>query len=147
MSIRASLKLLIRQLSAILLTVVLLWAFSTILVIDKVLVPYPRITVSDLITLGISLLLAAMLIQLVSPLSVLYSAYFSKHSVIIAAITQKLLYLAALAVVYLGAKALLLRILKLSLDPRTSSIVYDAVFLVIGIFLVYDVIKDVTEAL
>lgn len=145
MTDREAVKSLIRIISAIVIATVITWIFARVYVIDIEILHTPSITASQAITLILSFVLVGLILELQPPLNLIYKESLGEKSVIAGQITQQLLRIVCLATLYIFIKPIAINILILGLPQHTSNIIYDAIFIVIILLIVYNIIKILTR--
>ncbi len=146
MSVKEGSKLLVRQISAIVITFILLWVFMKVYRIDGIIIPLLGITISDVIVVLLALIMAGLIKGLGRPLSMIYEESLPERSEVISDVTGHILNLVNLAVLYIYLRTILVRALGLYIGGVVGpEIIYDVVFLIIGLLIVYSIIKILTR--
>ena len=138
-------KMLIRDIAALLLLLILYWAFSSLYSFPQVLSARPFITLGDVIRAILVLVAIFILYALMDPLTMLYSATFRRRYRLAVSITSKLITIAVLAVAYFGFKSILVNVLCLLTARSTAAKIYDVAFLIAVVLVVYGIIKELTK--
>ena len=133
----------IRVVSALVILLVLLWLFSTSLFIPIRI--YREIYLGNIIVAVIAFIFALKAEELASPLSSEVSLRFRLNSQKIGGTLKWGLRLISLAVLYVGLHGVLFQILTWYFEHSVSSTIYNAVFVVTGSVMVYQVIKAITS--
>uniref|UniRef100_A0A7C1CFL8 Uncharacterized protein n=1 Tax=Thermofilum adornatum TaxID=1365176 RepID=A0A7C1CFL8_9CREN len=133
----------IRVVSALVILLVLLWLFSTSLFIPIRI--YREIYLGNIIVAVIAFIFALKAEELASPLSSEVSLRFRLNSQKIGGTLKWGLRLISLAVLYVGLHGVLFQILTWYFEHSVSSTIYNAVFVVTGSVIVYQVIKAITS--
>jgi len=146
MSAREGSKLLVRQISAIIITFILLWLFMKVYVIKSIVIPLLGITVSDVIVVLLALIMAVLVKGLGKPLSMIYEESLPERAEVVSDITDHILNLVDLSVLYIYLKNILVRILGIYIGQTVNpEIIYDVIFLIVGLLMVYSIIKILTK--
>jgi hypothetical protein len=145
-SVKEGSKLLVRQISAIVITFILLWVFMKIYRIDSIVIPLLGITVSDVVIVILALIMAGLVRGLEKPLSMIYEESIPERAEIVSDVTGHILNLVDLAVLYIYLRSVLVRALGLYIGGVVSpEIIYDVIFLIVGLLIVYGIIKILTR--
>jgi len=145
-SVKEGSKLLVRQISAIVITFVLLWLFMRVYIIDSILIPLLGITVSDVIVVLLALIMAGLIKGLGRPLSMIYEESLPERAQVVSDITDHILNLVDLSVLYIYLRNMLVRILEIYIGQAANpEIIYDVIFLIVGLLMVYSIIKILTR--
>ncbi|RLG39496.1 MAG: hypothetical protein DRO05_08645 [Thermoproteota archaeon] len=146
MSAKEGSKLLVRQISAIIITFILLWVFMRVYRIDSIVIPLLGITVSDVIVVLLALIMAGLIKGLGKPLSMIYEESIPERAYVVSDVTGHMLNLVDLAVLYIYLRGVLLKVLGLYIGKVVNpEIIYDVVFLIVGLLIVYSIIKILTR--
>jgi membrane protease YdiL (CAAX protease family) len=133
----------IRVVSALVIILLLLWLFSTSLFIPIRI--YREIYLGNIIVAVIAFIFALKAEELASPLSNEVSLRFKLNSQKIGGTLKWGLRLISLAVLYVGLHGVLFQILTWYFEHSVSSTIYNAVFVVTGSVIVYQVVKAITS--
>ncbi|WP_288007149.1 hypothetical protein [Thermofilum sp.] len=133
----------IRVVSALVILLLLLWLFSTSLFIPISI--YREIYLGNIIVAVIAFIFALKAEELASPLSNEVSLRFRLNSQKIGGSLKWGLRLISLAVLYVGLHGVFFQILTWYFDHNVSSTIYNAVFVVTGSVIVYQVVKAITS--
>jgi hypothetical protein len=133
----------IRVVSALVILLLLLWLFSTSLFIPIRI--YREIYLGNIIVAVIAFIFALKAEELARPLSNEVSLRFRLNSQKIGGTLKWGLRLISLAVLYVGLHGVFFQISTLYFDHNVSSTIYNAVFVVTGSVIVYQVVKAITS--
>lgn len=146
MSVKEGSKLLVRQISAIVITFILLWVFMKVYVISTILIPLLGVTVSDVIVVLLAIIMAGLIKGLGRPLSMIYEESIPEKVELVSDITGHILNLVDLSVLYIYLRNILVRALGIYIGQIVNpGIIYDVVFLIVGLLIVYSIIKILTR--
>ncbi len=146
MSVKEGSKLLVRQISAIVITFILLWVFMKVYVISTIVIPLLGVTVSDVIVVLLALIMAGLIKGLGRPLSMIYEESIPEKAELVSDITGHILNLVDLSVLYIYLRNILVRALGIYIGQTVNpGIIYDVVFLIVGLLIVYSIIKILTR--
>lgn len=138
-------KLLVRQIAAIVIAFIILWVISRVLVVEEVILRRPvEIRVVDIAKLLMALVVAGLIKGLGGPLSEMYYEAMPSKAEAISGVTDNILSIVALAILYVFLRELAVTALRLILPAHTANVVYDLVFIIIGLLLVYGIVKAAT---
>jgi len=145
-SVKEGSKLLVRQISAIVITFILLWVFMKVYVISTILIPLLGVTVSDVIVVLLAIIMAGLIKGLGRPLSMIYEESIPEKVELVSDITGHILNLVDLSVLYIYLRNILVRALGIYIGQIVNpGIIYDVVFLIVGLLIVYSIIKILTR--
>ncbi|HIE24326.1 MAG TPA: hypothetical protein EYP68_08885 [Candidatus Korarchaeota archaeon] len=146
MSVKEGSKLLVRQISAIVITFILLWVFMKVYVISTILIPLLGVTVSDVIVVLLAIIMAGLIKGLGRPLSMIYEESIPEKVELVSDITGHILNLVDLSVLYIYLRNILVRALGIYIGQIVNpGIIYDVVFLIVGLLIIYSIIKILTR--
>ncbi len=146
MAVKEGSKLLVRQISAIVISFILLWLFIKVYRIDIVAIPLLKITISDVIVLLLALIMIGLIKGLAKPLSMIYEESIPEKAEVVSDVTGNLLNLACLSVLYIYLKGVILSVLEHYVGGVVNpDMIYDVVFLILGLLMVYGIIKILTR--
>ncbi|RLG50024.1 MAG: hypothetical protein DRN96_08660 [Thermoproteota archaeon] len=138
-------KLLVRQIAAIVIAFIILWVVSRVLVIEEVVLREPvQVRVVDLAKLLMALIVAGLIKGLGGPLSEIYHEAAPSKAEAISGVTDNILNIVALAILYMFLRELAVAVLQLFLPARTANVAYDLVFIIAGLLIVYSIVKAAT---
>ncbi len=152
MSIKEGSKLLVRQISAIVITTILIWIFARIYKIE-----YPLITsledvwISDVIVVLLALIMAVLIKGLSKPMSMIYEESLPGKVEVVSEVTGHVLDLVNLAVLYIFLRKIVESVLDLYIRKivpelgQLPGIIYDVAFIIAGLLIVYSIIKILTR--
>jgi len=135
--------LVIRIVSALVILFILLWLFSTSLFLP--IRVYDEIYVGNIIVTLIALAFVVKVERLASPLSNEISLKFRLSSQKVGASLKWGLRLVSLAILYVALQGIFFKLLRTYFEQDVLSIIYNAVFVVVGSNIVYQVIKALTS--
>ena len=146
MSARSGAKQLVRQISAIVIAFILWWILRVVFydqLSGVVLVSKPHITLPDGLAVLLAVVIAGLVKGLRGPLESIYKESIPSKA---RTVTRSLLDLVTLAILYVALRSPVVEILKLY--PQVASVanvIYDLAFIVVGLLILYGVIKVLTE--
>jgi len=115
-------------------------------VINTIVIPLLGVTVSDVIVVLLALIMAGLIKGLGRPLSMIYEESLPEKAELVSDITGHILNLVDLSVLYIYLRNILVRTLGIYIGQTVNpGIIYDVVFLIVGLLVVYGIIKILTR--
>jgi len=153
-SIKKGSKLLVRQISAIIIVFIILWlvgrVFSAelnrIVIVDTTVMGKPiSLNVTQLASLILVLIMAVLIKGMGEPLSLIYQEALKSKAPIASGVTDNILNLVVIAILYMFLRSLVTSLMVVMLEERIANIIYDLIFIIAGLATVYGIIKKLTE--
>ncbi len=149
MSARSGAKQLVRQISAIVIAFILWWILRVVFydqLSGIVIVARPHITLPDGLAVLLAIVIAGLVKGLGGPLESIYRESIPSKARTASGVTGSLLDLVALAILYVALRSPVVEIIKLYPQVAgVANVIYDLAFIVVGLLILYGVIKVLTE--
>ena len=154
MGIKRGSKLLLRQISAIVIVFIILWLVSRVFYAELHQIPVVSCTVmgervfvsvAQTLSLILVLIVSGLIVGLKRPLDMIYGEALREKAGLVSAVTGHILSLVVIAVLYVFLRGLVTSLLGLVIGSRIADIAYDLVFIVAGLGVVYAIVRRLTE--
>ena len=146
MSIKKASKLLIRQISAVVITFILLWLFSRVFIFNIVVLQKPiTVTITHLICLALALVISVLVKGINEPLTMIFEETIKDKARAASGLTNNVLNLIVLAFLYLFLRSFVVAVFQMFIGEHLANITYDAIFIVVGLLILYGIVKQLTE--
>jgi len=139
----------VRQAVAVMLTALLTWVFSRFFIhrLSTPILSSPvPLTLGEAVQLGLMVVLAWLIVGMSGPLRELYKTHMEKWEAA-SSVTSNLLKIPALLVLYWAFEGIVVALLSLFIEPDLAQAFYELFFLLVGIVILYSLIKTVIRAL
>jgi len=139
----------IRQAVAVMLTALLAWVFSRFFMSrfsTPILSSPVPLTLGEALQMGLMVVLAWLIVGMGGPLRELYKTHMERWEAA-SGVTSNLLKIPALLVLYWAFEGIVVALLSLFIEPGLAQASYELFFLLVGIIIVYSLIKSVIRAL
>ncbi len=149
MSAKIGAKALIRQISAIVITFILWWLIRVVFyqpLSSITLVEKPTIILPDGLAILLAIVIAGLIKGIGGPLDSIYRESIPDKARAASGVTNSILDLAVVAILYVALRGPVIEVIRLFTPlANVANVVYDLAFIVIGLLILYGIVKTLTE--
>jgi len=149
MSAKSGAKALVRQISAIVITFILWWLIRVVFyqpLSSIMLVRRPAVTLPDGLAILLAIVIAGLVKGIGGPLESIYRESIPEKAKAASGMTDSILDLAALAILYVALRSPVIEVIKLFTPlANVANVIYDLAFIVVGLLILYGIVKTLTE--